>query len=68
MVEILGKKFLTAKEASRRYGMSEAWFQKRRQNRQSPKFIKFENGKNIYYPIIETDQWFEHQIKIKEGG
>lgn len=66
-MEILGKKFLTQKEASRRYGMSESWFQKRRQNKMRPNYIKFEDGKNVYYPLIETDQWFEHQIRIKEG-
>lgn len=68
MPEILGKKYLTQKEASRRYGMSEAWFQKRRQRSLRPEYIKFENGKNIYYPQIETDQWFEHQLRMNEGG
>lgn len=67
MVQILGKTFLTTKESSRRYGMSEEWFKKRRFNGLAPKFIKIDQG-NVYYPKVETDQWFEHQIRMKEGA
>jgi hypothetical protein len=68
MIEILGKKFLTTKEASKRYGMSEAWFQKRRERKLRPSYTKIENSDRVWYPLVETDQWFEHQIRMKEGA
>lgn len=67
MVEILGKKYLTTKQASGRYGMSEEWFMKRRQMKRAPKYTKIDGGK-VFYPQVETDQWFEHQLRMKEGA
>lgn len=68
MIEILGRKFLTTKEASKRYGMSEDWFSQRRWKNLPPKYTKICDNGRVLYPKIETDQWFEHQLRMREGA
>lgn len=61
MITILGKKYMTDKEAAQRYGFSQSWFQHRRNEKKAPKFIKIE-GK-VLYDVEDTDTWFKSQIK-----
>jgi len=66
MIEILGVKYLTDKEAAQRYGYSTAWFQKQRSNKLAPKFVKIQGKGKVYYPLEETDKWFIDNIKPSE--
>lgn len=59
--EIMGKKYLSDKDASRRYGYSQSWFQFSRYSHTGPSFFKLQ-GK-ILYPLEETDHWFVEQMK-----
>lgn len=63
MIEILGIKYITDKEASSRYGFSQSWFQKRRSQKKSPKFMRLQGKGKVFYPIEETDTWFKDNIK-----
>jgi predicted DNA-binding transcriptional regulator AlpA len=64
----MGKKFITTKEASKRYGMSVEWFKKRRNKKLCPKFIQLSENGVIFYPFEETENWFKKQIEMKIGG
>lgn len=67
MIDILGKKYITDKEASFRYGMSQKWFIRRRSDGDGPKYIQFKKGSGrVWYPLDETDAWFKQKIKIDE--
>lgn len=68
MIECLGKKYLTEKEASKRYGMSQQWFKKRRGKNLEPKFIQIVPRGTVMYPLEESDFWFKKQIEMKLGG
>lgn len=60
MIEIMGKSYLTEKEASKRYGYSISWFRiTRKKNKgEYPKYIKLQGKGRVLYPLLETDQWF----------
>lgn len=67
MNEINGKKFISDKEASHRYGKSVSWFQKKRLKKNMckkkyPPFMKIEKTGNVYYSVEELDKWFEENI------
>ncbi len=64
MIEILGTKYITEKEASHRYGYSMAWFQKQRYLNLAPKYTRLTNSNKgrVYYPLDQTDAWFKMQI------
>lgn len=68
MIEILGTKYITEKEASQRYGYSRAWFQKQRYLHLSPKYTRLTSSKRgrVYYPIDQIDAWFKMQIEIND--
>jgi len=66
MIEILGKNYLSVKEASKRYGYSIHWFQARIFKKEKPSFLQLEGKGRIYYPVEETDQWFKDQLRINE--
>lgn len=68
MIEFMGKKFLTTKEASKRYGRSVQWFDKRRMNKLKPTYMQITERGSVLYPEIETDSWFKKQIQIHIGG
>lgn len=59
MIEIMGTKYLSEKEASKRYGYSQKWFQKRRYSNLPPPYMKLQNKGKIFYPLSETDAWFK---------
>ncbi len=65
MVEILGVKYITDKEASQLYGYSVSWFQKRRHKKLPPPYIRLLEGNGkIFYPIEELNKWFKDNIFI----
>ena len=66
MIEIMGVKYISDKEASHRYGYSQGWFQKRRQKKIAPKFMRLEGKGKVFYPLEETDKWFIDNIKPSE--
>lgn len=63
MVEIMGKKYICDKEASKRYGYSRSWFRSARSTGNSPTYIKLKGKGRVLYPLAETDQWFEINLK-----
>lgn len=66
MLEIFGKKFITDKEASKRYGYSKSWFQQRRCKKLFPKFFRLNGNGKVLYPLDETDEWFKGSIQPSE--
>lgn len=64
MVELLGKTYLTEKEAAQRYNYSLSWFWKSRYYKKGPNYIRLEGRGKIYYPLIETDKWFKEKMGI----
>lgn len=68
MREIIGKMYLTEKEAARRYGYSTSWFQSRRNKHLPPTFMKISNQGKVYYPLKETDDWFQKNIITIDYG
>ena len=67
MVEILGKKYLTEKEASHRYGYSPAWFQRQRSLKLPPQFIKLQGKGKVYYETEIIDKWFKDNMKVSDN-
>lgn len=66
MIDILGKKYLTDKEASERYGYSQRWFIQQRQLSKGPKYFQLKGTKGrVLYPLIETDKWFKDNLEEK---
>jgi hypothetical protein len=66
MKEINNKKYITQKEAMKRYGYSASWFQTQRKNKLKPVFLQAKKRGKIYYPLDETDRWFESLRSQKE--
>ncbi len=48
------------KEAKERYGMSRAWFQRKRWEGGGPPFIKLAG--RVLYPVAGTDTWFANHL------
>ena len=66
MKEFLGKKYISEKEASNKYGYSVSWFQKGRINGNGPNFFQLRSKGRVLYDIEELDKWFkENLIEIK---
>lgn len=66
MIELFGKKYITDKEASHRYGYSTSWFQKQRSEKKHPAFIKLQGKGKVYYELEETDNWFKTNMISSE--
>jgi predicted DNA-binding transcriptional regulator AlpA len=64
MIEIMGKQYITDKEASKRYGYSVSWFQQLRSKKEPPNFIKIRGKGKVYYPLKDTDEWFAKAMVI----
>jgi len=65
MIELFGKKYLSQKEAIKRYHYSSSWFEQRRKNKEKPDYIR--RGKTlVYYEMESTDKWFQDQIRVNE--
>lgn len=58
--ENTGVIFITDQEASKRYGLSRAWFQRKRWEGGGPPYIKL--SRNVLYPMESTDHWFLNRI------
>jgi len=54
-----GPEFIDEKEASERYGLTPAWFQRKRVDHSGPPFIKDHKSKKIRYRLTMIDAWFE---------
>jgi predicted DNA-binding transcriptional regulator AlpA len=63
---MLGKQFITDKEASERYGYSQSWFLKARANSTGPKYVQIKDAGRVLYPLAETDAWFKTRMEMKE--
>lgn len=63
MIDILGIKYISEKEASKRYGYSIAWFKKQRLLKLAPYFVKLQGKGRVLYPLDKTDSWFKEQLK-----
>ena len=66
MIEIMGIKYLTEKEASRRYGMSTSWFRNKRWDKKGPSYTKILGVGRVMYPVDLTDEWFRQNMIIEE--
>ncbi len=66
MIEIMGKKYLTDKEAASRYGYSQSWFIRARFNQTGPTYAQFNNTGRVLYPLEETDEWFQKMLIQKQ--
>jgi hypothetical protein len=64
MIEINGKQYLTEKEVSRKYGFSVPWFRKERTKKNKPPFCKLSKNGRVFYPLIETELWFQEKINM----
>ena len=64
MIEILGIKYITDKEASHSYGYSVSWFQKQRYSKKPPPFVKIQGKGKVYYSVDELNKWFKNNIFI----
>lgn len=64
MIDILGIKYITEKEASLRYGYSTSWFQQKRSQNLPPPFVKLK-GK-VLYSLDKLDKWFiKNMIEVE---
>ena len=66
MIEIIGKKYLSEKEAANRYGYSRSWFAHKRLGGDGPKCVQLQKPSRVLYPLEETDVWFLERMKIRE--
>jgi len=66
MKEIMGKKYLSEKEAADRYGYSKSTFIRMREEKSGPKFIQLKPHGRVLYSLEQTDLWFNEKMKDKE--
>lgn len=66
MHRILGRDYITRKEAATRYGLSVAWFKARQNRHEEPRFIKLRGTGRVYYDVLLTDEWFKNNMKESE--
>ena len=66
MFEIMGKKYMLDKEASKRYGYSKEWFVKMRKKQKGPPFVQRCAHARVLYELEATDKWFEAYLQQKE--
>ena len=64
MIEILGTKYITEKEAVNRFKYSASWFQKARYDQSSPPYVKFNGKGRVYYPLETLDNWFMQKMQV----
>lgn len=62
MYKILGVKYLTPIEVSKRYGFTVNWLKQRRHLGKNPMYVKHKECARILYPLIETDNWFKDNL------
>jgi len=64
MLNINGKKYLSEKEMSVKFGLSVHWFRKTRYSGRSPSYYKF--NKKIYYSENSAEEWFKQHLILCE--
>ena len=64
MKEILGKKYITEKEASQKFGFSTDWFRRQRYLKKPPPFTKLQG--RILYDLDKLNDWFNKQLIEKD--
>jgi hypothetical protein len=62
MVEILGKNYVTEKEACRLLGYSVEWLRKQRRAQTGPAHIRLVPGGKIYYDRTTLENWIRLRI------
>ena len=62
MINIMGKNYITDKEAAQLYGYSRSWFILQRHKKKGPKFVKLNDRGKILYPVHDTDEYFKKII------
>jgi len=62
MLKILGKVYISTKEAANRYGFSKNWFERKRTKKEQPRYVRIEGKSRVYYPLEETDNWFVERL------
>lgn len=62
MIELLGIKYISCKEAASRYGYSVNWFRELIYKKESPKFIRIRGRGKILYPLNDIDEWFRKNM------
>jgi predicted DNA-binding transcriptional regulator AlpA len=66
MININGKQYINDKEASKKYGYSQEWFKKRRNEKKPPCYIKFDVRGRVLYDVDEIDKWFQANLRRYE--
>lgn len=66
MINILGKEYISDKEAEYKFGFSREWFQKQRSLKKGPPSIKI-SGK-VLYSLEKLEQWFSDRMKEAENN
>ncbi len=66
MLEIMGMKFISDKEASKRYGYSQSWFIRSRTQGFGPRWVQFKEHGRVLYPLDETDKWFVDKMEMEK--
>ena len=64
MIVINGTQYLTEKEVSKKFGYSVPWFKKERMKENSPPFCRLSKNGRIFYPMQETEQWFQNRFDM----
>lgn len=62
MIDIMGVKFITDKEAAARYGYSQSWFQHARLTKKGPPWVKIMGQGKVLYRLVDCDQWFKDNV------
>lgn len=63
MIEILGRSYITDKEAAIRYGYSQRWFIKKRFLKAGPPYAQMGDKGRVLYDLEQTDMWFNEMMK-----
>ncbi len=65
MIEILGNKYLSSKEACSLFGHSKSWLDKLRANNEGPPYIQINGKGKIYYELSKIEEWLiKHTSEI----
>ena len=60
MIDLFGKKYITDKEAAKKYSYSVTWFKMQRCKKLEPHYIKLHG--RVYYEVDVLDKYFKEKI------
>lgn len=66
MIEILGHKYITEKEACAMIGYSKSGLQKMRLSNNAPKHIRLHKAGKVYYNKAEFESWIKEKLSSEE--